>query len=182
MSDTKQEKGIKWWTRYAIVPIIVACIGSLGLGTIIVAVIQNIRPPNTVIVSPTNTPASESIPALQPSSIPQTSTPVPPTNWGEKKICGGEWKTCTAPETPNGLCALYFYQQGQLGAIEKTFLFRNYTPVSVNNFSGVLYCWQHLPVRTVAAGGHEFANLTEVEAAGVSFSESVETVDPMTLP
>ncbi len=198
MSDDKQEKGVKWWTRYVIVPIVVACIGSLGMGAIIVAVIQNVQPPSTVIVSPTNTPTPESIPALQSASALQTNTPVPPTNvavlptatlvppkeettWGEKKICEGEWKTCTVPETPNGLCALYFYRQGQPGAIEKTFLFRGYAPVSVNNFSGVLYCWQYLPDRTVAAGGNEFTDLTEVDAAGVSFSESIESVDPLTL-
>lgn len=98
-------------------------------------------------------------------------------DWQEKEICRGENKTCVAPISINGLCALYFYRRGQPGAVEKTFIFRVFQDVSVINFSGVLYCWQYIPSKEIVSGGHEFAALSEVEAAGISFNNSIEEID-----
>jgi len=41
MVDDGNEHGWKWWLRYVIVPIVAACIGSLGIGAIAVTLIEN---------------------------------------------------------------------------------------------------------------------------------------------
>jgi hypothetical protein len=54
MADGGNESSGKWWLRYVIVPIIAACIGSLGIGAIVVALIQNSQndEPTALITSP----------------------------------------------------------------------------------------------------------------------------------
>ena len=59
MND-KKEKGAKWWVRYVIVPIVVACISGGGIYTLINLPTQNGEPP-IVITTPIATPTEEPV-------------------------------------------------------------------------------------------------------------------------
>lgn len=87
--------------------------------------------------------------------------------------------TATCP----GVCALYFYP---FGGVEKTFVFRSDSSVTVQDYNGTLACWQVQPSWYDVNGAgpepsHPYANIEEVTQAGVSFSDNIVPIDPNTL-
>jgi hypothetical protein len=88
----------------------------------------------------------------------------------------GQGQAITTLTCP-GVCGLFFYP---FGGQEKTFVFGAEGSVWVQNYNGTLACWQTTPSRADVSG-HPFANLDEVQKAGVVFSGKITPVDPSTL-
>ena len=73
-SEPSAERGLRWWLRYVVVPIIVAIVGGGGIAGIVIQFTSNNPPRPAVTLTPTIVLPVAS-PTLTPTKVPAEQTP-----------------------------------------------------------------------------------------------------------